>query len=121
MAIIGLIFNVFSSGSLDPTRIILWIAFWLTFVASGNILSFSLCGAYVPMLNKFSTLIWAVRLHEIFFRKMYCLIALTKIHRMMTRLLFQERGYIVISLILYSIGTILSFTSWGVSSVSKIR
>ena len=121
MAILGLIFNVFSSGSLDPTRIILWIAFWLTFVASGNILSFSLCGAYVPMMNKFSTLIWAVRSNEIFFRKMYCLIALTKIHIMMTRLLFQERGYIVISLILYSIGTILSFISWGASCVSKIR
>ena len=62
MAIIGLICNIFSSF---VTAIILWIAFWLTFIVSGMIFLLSLCGAYVPLLNKFSILIWAVRSYEI--------------------------------------------------------
>ena len=62
MAIIGMICNIFSFG---VTTIILWIAFWLTFIVSGMIFLLSLCGAYVPMLNKFSILIWAVSLYII--------------------------------------------------------
>jgi len=85
MAVIGMILNV---ASFTPvTSAILWFAFWLTFVISGDILLFSLCGLYVPMLNKFKILIWL------------------------------ERAYIGISLILYSIGTILSFINWGISSL----
>ena len=61
MSIIGMVLNVFSYSA---THVILWIAFWLTFVYSGKILVFSLCSAYVPMLNKYSVYIWLVRLHE---------------------------------------------------------
>ena len=61
MAIIGMICNFFSPG---VTAIILWIAFWLTIIVSGMIFLLSLCGAYTPMLNRYSILIWAVRYHN---------------------------------------------------------
>jgi len=83
-AIIGMICNIFWGGL---PGILLWIAFWLTFIVSGMIFLLSLCGAYLPMLNKFNILIWL------------------------------ERGYIVLSLILYLIATILSFVVWGLSSL----
>ena len=63
MAVIGMILNVASFTQV--TSAVLWFAFWLTFVVSGDILLFSLCGLYVPMLNKFKILIWLVRLHNI--------------------------------------------------------
>ena len=118
MAFIGMLVNIVSGGL---AGILLWIVFWLTIIVSGMIFLLSLCNAYNTMLNKFSILIWLVRARSLD-TKYSVIMSLKKLlfsDNGIQHLQFQERGYILLCLLLYVIATIISFVSWGFSAVSK--
>ena len=111
--------NIFSGGL---AGILLWIVFWFTIIVSGMIFLLSLCNAYNTMLNKFSIMVWLVRFSIVRSKKdivsyqrfAHVLFA----NNVVQYFKFQERGYILLSLLLYVIATILSFVVWGASAVS---